>query len=202
MMWFYNVSCNKSIVLGGFGPQTYGGSVSRQRTELSREILDALRLEVTAQIRAEKWSQSSLAAKAGYSQPAVSKVMRGLGVGREVAEALLKHLGFSSFDELVAKHRTAVTANDVAVFLDKYKGLAETLREDPTRWDIGVLSKVIVDARRDPPRSRPDGHLVTGSWREVLDETAVEMSGSGEGNSPKKVGGTRKFREQVRGPGK
>lgn len=161
---------------------------TRPQLPLSHRL--ALHREVVER-KADGLSVAELARKAGVSQPAAQKVFKGPDVGADVAERLVKALGFKSMDELVLKHETRLTAGDVVNVLKKYDALVRTIEADSGRWDAARLLEVIAEVKQAPPRATPDGRLLEGSsWRAVLD---------GEPD-PKPVGGTAKFREQLRRP--
>jgi hypothetical protein len=171
-------------MLGDAAAQHYVVRVGR--TQLPPHVSEALRLEVEAQIAAGIFNQSTLAKAAKVSQPAVYKITaRGEG-GIEVGEKILKALGYATFDELIKKHQTRATANDVAIYLQKYPRLAETLREEATRWSIETLQRLIIDLRRAPRLHGGDGEPLHGTWAEWLDE--VER-----GDEPKVLRAVRKF---------
>lgn len=145
----------------------------RKRTELPEETLRALQMEVLAQVgRGKKFNQSSLAKAAKLAQAAIHKVVARGEAGRDVAEALLKPLGFKNLEELVKKHKTLATANDLAIYLHEYPPLAETLRKDPTRWPVDTLVRLVVRLRMEPNLSRADKQPSHGTWSELLDEEA------------------------------
>lgn len=134
---------------------------------------------------------AELARLAGVSQPAAQKAFKGPDVGADVAEKLVRALGFKSIDDLVRKHETRLTAGDVVRVLKKYDALVKAIEADSGRWDAARLLEVVAEVKDAPPRATPDGRLLDGSsWRDVLD---------GETAPPKVVGGTAKFRQQIRG---
>lgn len=159
-------------MLGMRHVQRYVVNVSK-RSELPEDLLLALHREVNTQIASGKYNQSSLGEAAGCSQGAINKIAKRPEAGREIAEKLLKPLGFRSFQELVKKHKTKVFANDIAIILRDYPKLEETLRRTTdTQWEIDHLVSLILSLRKHPQLSRPDGEPVRGTWAEMLDEIA------------------------------
>lgn len=154
-------------------------------------VEEDLRLAIQAELRemlsAKGVSQGDVAGRIRLSQGAVSKASARAELGQDFAKAFLRAYKLDA-EALVLKHRTRTTAGDILAILEKYPALAETIREDSGRWTAKRLIEVAAKVKRNPPQSTPDGRLIAGSWREMLDDADVE---------PKIVGGVEAFRAQL-----
>lgn len=154
-------------------------------------VEEDLRLAIQAELReilsAKGVSQGDVATRIRLSQAAVSKAAARAELGQDFATAFLKAYKLDA-ERLVAKHKTRTTAGDIIATLDKYPALSDAIREDSGRWPAKRLLDVVAEVKRNPPRAAPNGQLIVGTWRDVLDGIEPE---------PVVIGGVEKFRQQI-----
>lgn len=155
-------------------------------------VREELRLAIQAELheRLADTSQAKLAKRIRLKQATVSKAQRYAELGQEFAEKFLAAFHLDD-EELIKKHRTRVTAWDVALLLQKNQDLFATIAAEPERWPATRLLSATAKIKRSTTFTAADGRVNVASWRAILD-------GADDADTPVLLGGPTAAKDEIK----